>query len=109
MMVMMTPIVVKLRTFCGDRLDNFYMFIGAGQTGINGSAHQYQRKARCTVCTHCLVSLSHTHVCLLFQLKGMPSTIDAYITTNNVTQRLTQQAQGKSAVLAYCHSHACHR
>jgi len=42
--------VVKLKTACGQRMDNFYMFIGKGALGISSEVIRYQRNPNCPAC-----------------------------------------------------------
>jgi ubiquitin-activating enzyme E1 C len=51
--------VVKLRTACAQRMDNFFMFIGKGALGINTEVYRYQRNPDCAAChKRILVKLS---------------------------------------------------
>jgi ubiquitin-activating enzyme E1 C len=42
--------VLKLRTACAQRMDNFFMFIGKGALGINSEVYKYQRNPECPTC-----------------------------------------------------------
>ena len=42
---------LKFRTGCGPTLNNYYMYIGGSQTGINTETIVYQRNPACPVCS----------------------------------------------------------
>jgi len=42
--------VLKLKTACGQRMDNFFMYIGKGALGVSSEVIKYQRNPNCPVC-----------------------------------------------------------